>query len=289
MEIVRRVHSMKEACRQARRGGKKIGFVPTMGALHEGHLRLIRRARELADIVAVSIFVNPTQFDQASDFESYPREETADADRCISERVDYLFSPPAEELYPEGSQTIVDVTELSRSFEGASRPGHFRGVATVVLKLLQIVQPDFAVFGQKDLQQALVVRRMVRDLMLDVEIVMMPTVRDEDNVALSSRNQKLSAAEREAARAIPRALEAARQAIAEGQRQSDRVLAAVHEVLQAEERLKVDYVELVDRERLEPPTQVQGELALIIAAFLGETRLIDNVLLNADPPKQKKA
>jgi pantoate--beta-alanine ligase len=281
MELVRLVHSMKEISRRLRATGSKIGFVPTMGALHEGHLSLIRRLREVSDVVVVSLFVNPTQFESTEDFETYPRDLARDTDLCIAEGVHYLFAPEAEELYAPGHCTCVEVTGLSEILEGKSRPGHFRGVTTVVLKLFEIVRPTIAAFGQKDAQQAVIVRRMARDLNLEVEILVLPTVRDRDEVALSSRNRRLAPDDREAARAIPRALEAARQAVARGEGRAEAVVAAARQVLEAEPRLRVDYVELVDAERLSPVSSAEGELLLVVAAYAGNTRLIDNATIRA--------
>ncbi len=281
MEVVRRVQSLKEICRRAQARGRRIGLVPTMGALHDGHISLIRRIQELSDVVVVSIFVNPTQFGPEEDYVEYPRSLTEDVDICIAEKVDYVFSPSISELYPPNSQTFVEVEKLSADLEGASRPGHFRGVATVVLKLFQIVQPAIAAFGRKDAQQALIIRRMVQDLMLDVEILVLPTVREEDGLALSSRNRMLSTEQRRAALAIPRALEAAAGVVKEGLRNPGKVVAVVREVLEAEELLTIDYVELVDEEKLGPVSQVQGEMLLLVAATVGKTRLIDNVALRA--------
>jgi pantoate--beta-alanine ligase len=233
----------------------------------------------MADIVVVSIFVNPTQFGPEEDYDKYPRDLTRDADLCIAENVDYLFTPDAAALYPPGPRTYVEVSDLSHVLEGASRPGHFRGVTTIVLKLFEIVQPHMAAFGRKDAQQCVVIQRMVDDLMLDVEIVVLPIVRDEHGLALSSRNKYLSHEELAAARAIPAALDAARKVVAEGQTGSIEVVAAAMDVLAAEELLRIDYVELVDRESLEPAATVDREVLLLIAAYCGETRLIDNTLL----------
>ena len=279
MEVVRRVQSLKEICRQAQARGRRVGLVPTMGALHDGHVSLIRRIQELCDLVVVSIFVNPTQFGPDEDYAEYPRRLTEDADICIAEKVDYVFSPSVQELFLPNSSTFVGVEDLSADFEGASRPGHFRGVATVVFKLFQIVQPAIAVFGRKDAQQALIIRRMVQDLMLDVEILVLPTVREQDGLALSSRNRTLSTVERRAALAIPHALQAAAAVVKEGQRNVGRVVAAAREVLEAEEMVQIDYVELVDEDQLKPVSQVQGEMLLLVAATVGKTRLIDNVAL----------
>jgi pantoate--beta-alanine ligase len=279
MEIVRRAASMKEISRQARRAGRKIGFVPTMGALHEGHLALIRRVKAASDVVVVSVFVNPTQFAPGEDFERYPRDLARDADKCIAEGVDWLFAPEPEEIYPPGSCTQVEVGELSSRLEGASRPGHFRGVTTVVLKLLEIVRPQTVAFGQKDAQQAIIVQRMVRDLMLDAEVLVLPIVRDKDRIALSSRNVNLSREERIAAAALPRALAVAEEAIAAGERDPDKVAERVREVLDAETLLRVDYVALVDTARLQPVPAIEGEVLLAVAVWAGRTRLIDNTVI----------
>jgi pantoate--beta-alanine ligase len=279
MDIVRRVHSMKEISRQARAKGKRIGFVPTMGYLHDGHASLIRRVKQMSDLSVVSIFVNPTQFGPGEDYESYPRDLARDADRCAAESVDIVFVPAAEEMYAAGACTLVDVEGLSSRLEGASRPGHFRGVATVVLKLLHIVQPHVVAFGQKDAQQAVVIQRMARDLLLDVEILVLPIVRDEDGVALSSRNVRLSPAERRAAQAVPRALREAEKAIERGERDVARIVKTARDVLEAEPILRVDYVELVDTAKLEPVAAVGGEMLLALAVFAGKTRLIDNIVV----------
>ena len=279
MEIVRRAASMKEISRQARRAGRQIGFVPTMGALHEGHLSLIRRVKAASDVVVVSVFVNPTQFAPGEDFERYPRDLARDADKCIAEGVDWLFAPEAEEIYPPGSSTQVEVGELSSRLEGASRPGHFRGVTTVVLKLLEIVRPQTVAFGQKDAQQAIIVQRMVRDLMLDAEVLVLPIVRDKDRIALSSRNVNLSREERIAAAALPRALAVAEEAIAAGERDPDKVAGRVREVLDAETLLRVDYVAMVDTARLQPVPTIEGEVLLALAVWAGRTRLIDNTVI----------
>ncbi len=281
MEIVRRVHSMKEIARQARGRGLKVGLVPTMGYLHEGHLELIRDIDEVADVVVVSIFVNPTQFGPEEDYERYPRDLARDVDLCIDEGVDYLFTPEVNDIYPPGPRAYVEVPELSDRLEGASREGHFRGVATVVLKLLQIVQPHVAAFGQKDAQQAIVVQRMVKDLMLDVELRIVPTVREDDGLAMSSRNRYLSAEERRAAAAIPRARQAVREALAAGKTKADELAAAARAVLEGEPLLRTDYVEVVSRESLTPLNSVETEALLVLAVYCGETRLIDNEPLEA--------
>jgi len=274
MEIVRTVAAMRAAV-----AGRRVGFVPTMGYLHEGHLSLVREARARADVVVVSIFVNPTQFGPNEDLARYPRDLERDVAMLSKEGVDLVFAPEANEIYPAGARTFVEVEGLSDRLEGASRPGHFRGVATVVTKLFEIVRPEVAVFGQKDAQQALVIRRMVRDLMIDVEVVVAPTKRDEDGVALSSRNVYLSADEQRAAGAIPRALAAARRALAQGERDPERIVAAARAVLDAEPLLRLDYLALVDAETLDRLERARGEMLLAVAVFAGKTRLIDNEVL----------
>jgi len=270
---------MTEIARKARTRGRRIGLVPTMGALHEGHLALVRAARERVDLCVVSIFVNPTQFGPQEDLAQYPRDLVRDSDLCITAGVDYVFAPPAEDLYPPGPPTWVEVEGPSSRFEGASRPGHFRGVATVVLKLLHVVQPHVAVFGRKDAQQAWIVRRMVQDLHVDTEIVVAPTVRDRDGVALSSRNAYLSSQERAAAGAIPRALEAARAARESSAATVDSVVQAACSVLEADGGLRIDYLELVEAESFERATTLDGERLLLVAVFCGRTRLLDNQAL----------
>jgi pantoate--beta-alanine ligase len=246
--------------------GSTVGLVPTMGALHRGHLELLRTARNECDVVAASIFVNPTQFDRADDLARYPRDEDADLRTLAGAGVEVAFLPTADELYPEGFQTWVDVGDVAKGLEGDARPGHFRAVATVCLKLFNIVRPDRAYFGQKDAQQTEVVARMIRDLDLPIELRVVPTVRDPDGVALSSRNALLSDEEREAARALPRALFAGEAAHRDG---AD-ALAAARRALLEEPRLETEYVDAV---------RWNGRLLLTAAARAGDTRLIDNVVL----------
>lgn len=279
MDIVRRVNAMKEISRKARAAGRRIGFVPTMGYLHDGHVSLIREMRRRADLVVASIYVNPTQFGANEDFARYPRDLARDADLCIQAGVDHLFTPDSDEMYPPGACTFVEVSGFSSRLEGASRPGHFRGVTTVVLKLFEAVKPHVAAFGQKDAQQAIVVQRMARDLLLDVELVILPTIRDEDGVALSSRNVYLTAAERNAARAIPRSLRAAEDAISRGERDPVKIVETARALLEAESALKIDYVELVDTVQLQAASRIEGELLLAVAVFAGKTRLIDNTVI----------
>lgn len=279
MELIRRVHMMREVAREARGRGKKIALVPTMGALHDGHLSLVREAKELADLVVVSVFVNPTQFGPAEDFERYPRDLPRDADLCIQEGVDYLFAPEPDDMYRPGHRTHVEVEGLSAVLEGASRPGHFRGVCTVVLKLFNIVKPHIALFGQKDAQQAIIVRRMVEDLNVDVELVIGETVRDEDGLALSSRNAYLTPDERRAARLLFAGLQEARRLVARGERSAERIEAVVREVLAGSPLVRPDYVAVVDPEDLSPVDLLERDALLAVAAWVGETRLIDNTIL----------
>jgi pantoate--beta-alanine ligase len=267
MRTVRTVAGAREALAEAHRTGERIGLVPTMGALHAGHVALLRAARGGGEVVVMSLFVNPSQFDAADDLARYPRTEEADLETAESEGVDLVFAPPAEELYPDGFATWVEPGELGNVLEGAVRPGHFRGVATVCTKLFAIVRPTAAYFGQKDAQQVAVIRRLVADLDLDVAIEAVPTVRDPDGLALSSRNRFLSPAEREVALALPRALEAGRAAAGAG---GDPVESA-RWLLDAERGLTVDYVAVAD---FDVPT-------LVAAVRVGGTRLIDNVRLGS--------
>lgn len=288
MELVRRVHMMREISREARGKGKKIAFVPTMGALHEGHLSLVRRARELGDIVVLSVFVNPKQFGPNEDYAKYPRDLARDADLCLREGVDYVFAPEPEDMYPPSYRTYVEVEGLSTTLEGAARPGHFRGVATVVLKLFNIVRPHFAFFGQKDAQQALLLRRMAKDLCLDVELVVCPIVRHDDGLAMSSRNAYLSPEERVAALALHRALEKARELVEErGERRAAEIESIVRRTIESEPPARLDYVAVVSTDDLERKDVVDGETLVALAAFVGPTRLIDNVIVK--PGAQRAA
>lgn len=255
------------------------GFVPTMGYLHEGHLSLVRRARAENDHVAVSIFVNPTQFGPHEDYNRYPRDLERDLQLLAPLGVELVFAPPVEEMYPPGFQTWVVVEEVSRPLEGAARPGHFRGVATVVTKLFNILQPDRAYFGQKDAQQTVVIRRMVQDLNIPVEIVVCPTVREPDGLAMSSRNTYLSPEERQAATVLFRALQAAKARYEEGERDAERLRAVMREVIQAEPLARLDYVSVADPETLQELSRVEDRALLSLAVYIGKTRLIDNILL----------
>lgn len=270
---------MKEAARQARVESRIIGFVPTMGALHAGHTALVQRAKQQCAPVVASIFVNPKQFGPNEDFAKYPRTLEADSEKFSAAGVDTLFLPEASEIYPAGFRTYVTVDALSDRLEGRSRPGHFRGVATVVMKLLEIVQPNFAYFGRKDAQQVRIISQMARDLNLDTEIAICPIVREPDGLALSSRNAYLSADERRAAIVLHRALEAAKAELAAGTRDSLRVQAVLHKVLEAEPLASVDYAEIVEADAFEPITRIARPCYVLLAVFIGKTRLIDNLYI----------
>jgi pantoate--beta-alanine ligase len=275
---------LQQALRDERVKGNRIAFVPTMGNLHEGHLDLVRRARELADIVVVSIFVNPMQFGPNEDLDAYPRTLTADKEKLFAEGVQYLFAPEAEEIYPEGLevQSAVSVPQLSDTLCGASRPGHFTGVATVVTKLFNIVQPDIAVFGEKDFQQLSIIRKMVIDLCLPIEIVGVPTTRDEDGLALSSRNGYLTAQERRKAPLLNQLLMECREAIACGfDNYRELEIHAQLKLIQA--GFEPDYFEIRDARTLGEVSENTEEVAILAAARLGKPRLIDNVRLNLNP------
>jgi pantoate--beta-alanine ligase len=279
LETIHTIEWMKQIARQARSEGRSVGLVPTMGALHEGHMSLVRAAQVECQPVVVSIFVNPAQFAPNEDFQKYPRSLEQDRRRLEEAGVEYLFMPEAGEMYPPGFRTWVNVEGLADRLEGRVRPGHFRGVVTVVLKLLEIVQPQKAFFGRKDAQQARLVRQMARDLHLDSEIVVRPIVREPDGLAMSSRNAYLSAEERSAATVLHRALDGARRAIERGERDALRLVAALREVLAAEPLAQLDYAEIVDAETLEPLTRLRGSCLALVAARIGKARLIDNLLI----------
>jgi pantoate--beta-alanine ligase len=272
---------MASLARKLRREHKTIGFVPTMGALHEGHLRLVEEARQMCDVVIVSIFVNPAQFNEKEDFNKYPRDLTADAALLTEYQVDYIFAPDRQEIYPEGFSTYVTVEDLSERLEGASRPGHFRGVATVVTILFNTIRPDFAFFGQKDAQQIAVIRRLTEDLGFDTEIVVLPTVREESGLAMSSRNERLSVEERQKASIIYKALREAKIAAKNGERNAARIAEIVQKTIESEPLAQIDYVAVVDNQTLEPIEKIAEHPVLIaVAARFGKVRLIDNTILN---------
>ena len=286
METIHTIAWMQQIALDARAKERVLGLVPTMGALHEGHLSLVREALRRSSPVVVSLFVNPKQFGPSEDLQKYPR--TLEADRAALEKlgVDYLFAPSAEEMYPKGFRTAVTVEGLGDRLEGRSRPGHFRGVTTVVLKLFEIVQPRLAFFGRKDAQQVRIIRQMAADLNLDAEIVTCPIVREPDGLALSSRNSYLKDGERQSATALYRALDAARRAIEVGERDPIRVIAACRQVADsktdAEPGVVLDYAEIVDADSFEPSLTLRRPCYLVIAARVGSTRLIDNALIEPE-------
>jgi len=275
---------MKERARQARAESRIIGFVPTMGALHAGHLSLIERAKRECSPVIASMFVNPKQFGPNEDFSKYPRTMESDSEKLQGAGVDFLFAPEPREIYPDGFATYVNVDGLSDRLEGRSRPGHFRGVTTVVMKLLQIVQPNFAYFGRKDAQQSRLIAQMVRDLNLDTEIVVCPPVREPDGLALSSRNAYLNPEERKAATVLHRALEAARTELVAGLRDALQLQGSLRNKLDREPLARVDYAEVVDAETFEPVVRVSRPSYIVLAVFVGKTRLIDNLYIEPKSP-----
>lgn len=281
MEIINRRQRMASLARKLRRENKVIGLVPTMGALHEGHLSLVKEAKQRCDIVIVSIFVNPAQFNENDDFAKYPRDLTGDAAILSEYQVDYVFAPDTEEIYGENFSTYVYVENLTETLEGASRPGHFRGVATIVTILFNTIRPDFAFFGQKDAQQVAIIKRLTQDLGFDTEIVVSPIVREESGLAMSSRNRRLSEDEKRAAAVIYRALREAKMAAREGERNAVRIAEKVREQIEREPLARLDYVAVVDNETLEPIDRIgENPVLVAVAVFFGKTRLIDNTVLN---------
>jgi pantoate--beta-alanine ligase len=279
MEILLAVEELRERVRADRKQGSTIGLVPTMGALHAGHASLIRAARSQCGLVAVSIFVNPTQFGPNEDYSRYPRTFEADCALADAEGANVVFAPPVEELYPPGAATFVEVEGLSGRLDGASRPGHFRGVATVVSKLLIAAEPDLAFFGQKDAAQVAVLRRMVTDLRLPAKIVVCPIVREPDGLALSSRNVYLSATERALALALSRSVRHAERMVAMGERRAATLISEARRIFAAEPEVRVDYIELVDWDTLLPVDTAAPGTLFAVAAFVGSTRLIDNTII----------
>jgi len=275
------IPDMRAASRAARAKDQKIGFVPTMGALHEGHLSLVRRARELSDVVVMSIFVNPSQFGESEDFAAYPRNLARDAALAAEAGVDLLFVPQASSVYPPGFSTFVEVAGLSDRLEGAVRPGHFRGVATVVTRLFRIVGPDVAIFGQKDAQQTAIVRRLERDLELDVEIIVAPTVRENDGLAMSSRNVRLLPEQRLAAIVLYRALRRAEARVIEGEKDPRAIEALLAREISAEPLAALDYAEVVSPDDFRPAISLAPWAMAVVAARFGGTRLLDNAVLSA--------
>ncbi|MHB1937515.1 MAG: pantoate--beta-alanine ligase [Acidobacteriaceae bacterium] len=285
MQILSDISELRATLRQMRATDdrstpRSVGFVPTMGALHEGHRSLVQAARQHCDIVVASIFVNPTQFAPNEDFSRYPRTLQQDCQMLAAEGIDVVFTPTAEAMYPSGASTFIDVEGVSERLDGASRPGHFRGVATVVAKLFHIVQPDFSFFGQKDAAQVVILRKMARDLDFPVEIIVCPTVREPGGLAMSSRNRYLSVDERRQAMALSHALQSAQTQAERGEHRSSALLENMRVTLREEPAVRVDYIAVVDPNTLLPVDDVRGGALLAVAAYVGNTRLIDNVLLD---------
>ena len=280
MKIIRSPRAFQKEMDRLRRQGRTLGFVPTMGALHEGHLSLVRRARRENDLVAVSIFVNPLQFGPKEDLKRYPKNFGQDCRLLAKARVDYVFAPSTKALYPSDAQTLVEISELSRGLCGRFRPGHFRGVATVVAKLFNLARPHRAYFGAKDYQQAMIVKQLVKDLNFDIEMRILPIVRDREGLALSSRNAYLSRSERARALSIPHSLAWAKTEIEQGNRNLRSIYAGVLRRLQGQLD-RVDYVEFVEPETLQPVQSIRGSLVIAVAGWVGKTRLIDNVIIHA--------
>jgi len=280
MKIITKIAELKAEIKALKSNGKIIGLVPTMGCLHEGHLSLVRSSVKKADCTVVSIFVNPTQFSPNEDFREYPRDLKNDSEILEREGVDYLFIPEASAMYPEGFKTYIEVHDLQDKLCGRSRPGHFRGVYTVVLKLFNIVDPDVSFFGQKDAQQAIVLKRMVKDLDLDVNIEILPIIREKDGLALSSRNTYLDPEQRKAALCLSKSLREADEMFKNGEMKSARIIRSMEEIIKSEALAKIDYVRIVDLNNLDPLARIEKEALIAVAVFIGKNRLIDNTVIN---------
>ncbi len=279
MKILKTIREMKEVSAELKSNGLSIGFVPTMGSLHEGHLSLVRRSITQADRTVVSIFVNPTQFGRGEDFKRYPRDLKKDLEILEKEGVDFVFVPEAKEMYPDGYKTYVEVDELQDKLCGRSRPGHFRGVCTIVLKLFHIIKPDLSFFGQKDAQQAIILRKMFRDLDMDEKIEVLPVVRNKEGIALSSRNEYLSLEERKAALCLSKSLKKARSMIEKGERDPERIIQVMKKIIAEEPLARIDYVEIVEMKELDSLSRIGGEALIALAVFVGKARLIDNTIV----------
>jgi pantoate--beta-alanine ligase len=282
MDVCTTINATRAAIRAARPEGERIGLVPTMGALHEGHLSLVRIAKAKSDFVVVSLFVNPLQFGPKEDLAKYPRSFERDCEMLQRDSVDLLFAPTINEMYPTPAVTYVNVEGLSERLDGQSRPGHFRGVTTVVSKLFHIAEPDIAVFGQKDAAQVAIIKRMVRDLNMPVEIVVAPIVREPDGLAMSSRNAYLDPQQRQQALVLSRTLRTVEERFEKGERSAEQLIAAGLEILQQEPAARLDYLSVVDPESLAPITNVASRALVAVAAYVGSTRLIDNVVIEGE-------
>lgn len=283
MQTVKSPKRMQKICGELKRGGKIIALVPTMGYLHEGHLSLVRIAKRKSDILVVSIFVNPTQFGPKEDFGRYPRDFKKDKLLLEKEGCDYVFAPGVEDMYPEGYSTYVKVEEITRKLEGAERPGHFRGVTTIVAKLFNIVQPEVSVFGQKDAQQAVVLKKMVDDLNFGVKMIIGPTIREKDGLALSSRNRYLYKEERKQAPVLYQSLREAKRLIDKGERSPGKIMVRMRNMIKKQPLAELEYLAITDTSRLEPLSKIKGEVLISLAARFGGARLIDNIKLKVIP------
>ena len=279
MEVIATVKEMQQRSNQLRQEGKTIAFVPTMGYLHEGHLALMREGKDRGDVLAISIFVNPTQFGPGEDYERYPRDMQRDLKLAEKVGVNIVFTPSAQEMYPDGSQTYVEVEGVTQNLCGISRPGHFRGVTTVVAKLFNIVKPHLALFGQKDYQQLITIKRMVEDLNIDTEVIGIPTVRERDGLAMSSRNAYLSPKKRKEAAGLYRALRMGEELFRQGARDAAAILTTVMGIIEEANPTKIDYVKICDAHTLEDIEEIKNEAIIAVAVQIGKTRLIDNHIL----------
>ncbi len=279
MQIITDINEMRHFSRDAKKKGKSIAFVPTMGYLHQGHASLLKKARNIGDVLVMSIFVNPAQFGPNEDYAAYPRDMARDTALAEANKADVVFYPAAQEMYPDGFQTYVDVKDLSRHLCGLSRPGHFRGVATVVVKLFSIVKPDIALFGEKDFQQAVIIKRVAQDLNMDVDIITMPTVREADGIAMSSRNSYLNKEERKAASCLYNAIKKGKDIFDNGVRNTDVILKEAMNIIKNEPLAAIDYIKVCDMNTLEDLDVIQNNALLALAVKIGKTRLIDNCML----------
>jgi len=279
VKTIENISRMSTFVKIMKKEGKSIGLVPTMGYLHEGHLSLVKAAKKHTDVVVMSVFINPLQFGPKEDFEKYPRDLKHDEEMAREAGVDVIFYPSLKDIYPEGYATYVTVEKLTGNLCGESRPGHFRGVATIVTKLFNIVRPDVAYFGQKDMQQALIIKKMASDLNMDIEVKIIPIVRDDDGLAMSSRNIYLSDAERKDAVVLHQSLKNAEMLIKNGERDARKVIKAVEDMIKAKQSARVEYVKLVDTRELKDIKTITGEIALAVAVFFSSTRLIDNITI----------
>lgn len=282
MKTIKKIERIRSALEEVKALEKSVGFVPTMGYLHEGHLSLVKASKKNTDCTVVSIFVNPTQFGPAEDFEEYPRDPEQDSQLLRELGVDLLFCPDRAEMYPPNFKTYVEVERFQDVWEGRSRPGHFRGVCTVVLKLFNIVQPDVAFFGQKDAQQAIILKKMVDDLNLKVQIEVLPTVREEDGLALSSRNVYLNPEQRKAAVCLAKSLDEAAHMIRSGERRTALIVEKMRKIIEGEDLAKLDYIAIVDMDSLEPLNEIKRGALIALAVFFGNIRLIDNIMVTVE-------